>query len=92
MFHHKDSANYKFIHLYGGPLDGKIVPIQLDGQSMTVTIGVNTPEDIEDGFGDPDQPIRLETLTYQPSSIADIEFNIWRLQEPTIKGETAREP
>ena len=91
MFPNKDAANYKFIHLYGGPLDGKIVPIQLDGQSMTVIIGVNTPEDIEDGFGDPNQPARLETLTYQPSSIADIEHNIWRLQEPTIKGETAHE-
>ena len=91
MFHHKDSANYKFIHLYGGPLDGKIVPIQLDGQSMTVIIGVNTPEDIEDGFGDPNQPARLETLTYAPTSVDDINNHIWRLLEPTIKGETAHE-
>ena len=92
MFHHKDSANYKFIHLYGGPLDGKVVPIQLDGYSMTVTIGVNTPEDIEDGLGDPNKPLRLETLTYAPTSVYDIDNHIWRLLEPTIKGETAHEP
>ena len=85
MFLHKDSSNYKFIHLYGGPLDGKIIPVAIDGQSMTVTIGVNTPEDIEDGLGHPDQPARLETLTYAPLSMADIENCVWRLVEPTVK-------
>jgi len=85
MFFGKDASGYKFVHLYGGPLDGKIVPIQLDGFSMTVTIGVNTPEDIEDGFGDPNQPTRLEKLTYEPHTAEDVINHIWRLVEPTIK-------
>lgn len=89
MFLHKDASNFKFIHLYGGPLDGKVVPVAKEGNHMTVTIGVNTPEDIEDGLGDPDLPTRLETLTYAPTSMADIENYVWRLLEPTIKGDTA---
>lgn len=89
MFLHKDASNYKFIHLYGGQLDGKVIPVALNGEYLTVTIGVNTPEDIEDGLGDPNLPFRLETLTYAPSSVADIENCVWRLVEPTVKGDTA---
>lgn len=91
MFLHKDSSNYKFIHLYGGPLDGKTIPVAHDGHYLTIIVGVNTPEDIEDGLGDPTQPQRTEKLTYAPTNIEDINEHRWRLLEPTIKGDTAYE-
>lgn len=90
MFFGKDATNYKIVQLYGGPMDGKKIPVEIDGYSMTITIAVNTPEDIEDGFGDPNEPQRTETLTYQPHTPEDAINDIWRLVEPTVKG-TAHE-
>lgn len=89
MFLHKDASNYKFIEMVGGPLDGKTIPIDKTGESMTVTILVNSDDDIEAGLGNPDEPPRLETLIYAPTNDDDIANDRWRLITPTIHGDTA---